>query len=215
MDAHRFDSLARALGAGSSRRGLARVFGGLALGGGIVAHGAERAEAKKKKNKNKKKDKKKQKKCQKHCQSSICCDGTCVDVITDRNNCGACGNVCGAGQYCFNTQCTPCENPLALCTIAGQEQCVNLQTDRDNCGSCGNLCPRSPTEPRRDFYCEAGQCKCSGVVCANGTCCPSDFNVCVAGGAGCCPTNYHSCNDGRCCPNGFTCGGNCGSECCP
>jgi Stigma-specific protein, Stig1 len=37
------------------------------------------------------------------------CGGTCVDVSTDANNCGACGNVCAAGDTCQNGACiAPC-----------------------------------------------------------------------------------------------------------
>ncbi len=33
------------------------------------------------------------------------CGGQCKTVATDQENCGACGNVCGAGQTCQNGQC--------------------------------------------------------------------------------------------------------------
>ena len=32
-------------------------------------------------------------------------DGTCVDVVNDPNNCGACGLACAAKQVCMNGNC--------------------------------------------------------------------------------------------------------------
>jgi hypothetical protein len=220
MDAHRFDALTRSLGAGASRRGLGRILGGLALSGGIAAHGSERADAKKKRKHKKKKNKKKD--CSKHCSAGLCCDGECVSVLTDRHNCGACAEACPADkscictekETCLNGKCEPCADPRKICKVSGEERCVDLQTDRNNCGFCGNICPKSPSNPLRDFVCQGGECVCTGTVCANGRCCPAGFRVCVEGGAGCCPDNYHSCGNDRCCPDGYTCGGTCGQECC-
>lgn len=50
--------------------------------------------------------------------------GLCVDLSSDRNNCGACGNVC--------------ESPEDLCCDG---VCTNIVFDRFNCGACGNVCP--------------------------------------------------------------------------
>jgi hypothetical protein len=33
------------------------------------------------------------------------CDGLCVDVLTDVNNCGGCGKVCLSGMSCINGTC--------------------------------------------------------------------------------------------------------------
>jgi hypothetical protein len=55
----------------------------------------------------------------------LCCNGVCTNVVFDRNNCGACGNRCGAGEDCCGQRCVP------------------LNTNQ-NCGSCGNAClPRT------------------------------------------------------------------------
>jgi hypothetical protein len=40
------------------------------------------------------------------------CDAACVNVLTDVNNCGTCGNRCNAGATCVNGGCQ--------CTISGQ-----------------------------------------------------------------------------------------------
>ena len=51
----------------------------------------------------------------------LCCNGVCTNVVFDRNNCGACGNRCGAGEDCCG------------------ETCVPLDTEQ-NCGCCGCGC---------------------------------------------------------------------------
>ena len=33
------------------------------------------------------------------------CNGTCVNVQTDGQNCGSCGKVCGTGTTCQNGSC--------------------------------------------------------------------------------------------------------------
>jgi hypothetical protein len=35
----------------------------------------------------------------------VMCPAGCVDLLTDRNNCGRCGNVCPGGQACANGVC--------------------------------------------------------------------------------------------------------------
>jgi hypothetical protein len=42
----------------------------------------------------------------KGCDSGmICCSERCSDLLIDSKNCGACGNACGAGQFCGLTTC--------------------------------------------------------------------------------------------------------------
>ena len=36
----------------------------------------------------------------------LCCNGVCTNVVFDRNNCGACGNVCPEGEICEG-RCKP------------------------------------------------------------------------------------------------------------
>ena len=83
------------------------------------------------------------------------CGDQCVDVMTDDENCGECGNACGDGESCEAGVCEgddpqpePCDDGLEACG----DQCVDLMTDEANCGECGNACGDGES-------CEAGVCE--------------------------------------------------------
>ena len=65
----------------------------------------------------------------------IPCGSSCVDIFTDKKNCGVCGRTCGSQEICVNARCGP------ACTKSGtslcDDTCVNLDTDMKNCGTCG------------------------------------------------------------------------------
>jgi hypothetical protein len=85
------------------------------------------------------------------CSASACHVGTCrtdyancnntdsdgceVNLQTNANNCGTCGNVCGANATCVAGGCA-----CALGTMLCGTSCVDTQRDVRNCGSCGNAC---------------------------------------------------------------------------
>ena len=78
------------------------------------------------------------------------CANQCVDLKTDRNNCGGCGEPCGdAGLTCVNGSCQ-CASPAVMCG-----QCVDITRDPNNCGYCGH--------------------SCQGNGCANSTCAPANI----------------------------------------
>ena len=56
---------------------------------------------------------------------NVCCRGTCFDFWYDENNCGGCGQVCPASMNCC------------------QGTCTDLQSDTHSCGSCQCLCGES------------------------------------------------------------------------
>lgn len=62
------------------------------------------------------------------------CDGVCVNLATDRDNCGACGVKCGAGE-CANATCH-CAVQKELCGGT----CIDVSDDPENCGACGRSC---------------------------------------------------------------------------
>lgn len=51
-----------------------------------------------------------------------CCKKQCVNVMTDKQNCGACGKKCSYSEMC-------CKG-----------RCVNPSTDDYHCGRCNNPC---------------------------------------------------------------------------
>lgn len=65
------------------------------------------------------------------------CDGACVDVQRDPENCGACGNQCSSDQVCSLGRCTDdCDDDLEACGSS----CVDTELDSQNCGECGTEC---------------------------------------------------------------------------
>ncbi|KAJ7946324.1 Stigma-specific protein Stig1 [Quillaja saponaria] len=53
-----------------------------------------------------------------------CCKKKCVNMSTDRLNCGKCGRKCKYSEVC-------CKG-----------KCVNPMLDKKHCGSCGNTCDK-------------------------------------------------------------------------
>jgi hypothetical protein len=126
-------------------------------------------------------------------------------LLSDRANCGTCGNVCGpeANYACCN----------GICCAAGQDCCNGACTDiatNPNCGGCGVTCDCCTFQG-------VGQCCADDETCCNNSCYPvsafnSDTNNC--GGCGdTCPTGESCCN-GHCTTltTNTNCG-KCGTEC--
>lgn len=216
MDADRFDMFLRTLTKARPRRSLASALASMLFAGGLSAGEIATTDAKKKKKKKKRKKNREKDDCNPGCSGgTLCCNGQCVSVLTDRGNCGECGRSCGVTEICRNAQCVPCEEPFALCAVAGEMQCVDVRNDRNNCGFCGNICAKDPSNPVRDEVCQDRQCVCSGARCANNRCCPPSHVHCVDGGNGCCATNFPvACPNNLCCPANHTCGGSCQQNCC-
>jgi hypothetical protein len=71
-------------------------------------------------------------------------DGCEVDLFSDPENCGTCGNVCTGGKGCYNGQCG-CPAGLGECNGF----CLDYSQDNLNCGACKNECPEpaAPCDP--------------------------------------------------------------------
>lgn len=226
MENERFDALARTL-AGAAPPRTRRGTLGVALGGvlgGLVAtrEGAAararraRATAEQKKKTRGKNKKKKDKKDEKTCgKGEDRCNGDCVNLQADRNNCGFCGRACTEQEECLNGGCFGCADPLSRCG----DECFDLTSSNQHCGGCGIACGENE-------QCINGFCTCAGPRCLKGNgerrCCPATGGTCCAGSegtccpagqfctqfAGCCPIGTYACADGiHCCPNGLTCRG--------
>ncbi len=92
------------------------------------------------------------------------CDGRCVSLLTDPDNCGACGQSCAAGpgipRACVGGQCSSaCAAGLGNCDSNRENGCeTDFRSDPDNCGSCGHQCEAAES-------CRNGACV---TVCAAG-----------------------------------------------
>ena len=69
-----------------------------------------------------------------------CCGAGCLDLKTNRINCGSCGFRCPDGQTC-------CKG-----------RCKDLAADIDNCGACDNVCVGDPNSSNSDVICVQGEC---------------------------------------------------------
>ncbi|MBL8682345.1 MAG: hypothetical protein JNK05_24465 [Myxococcales bacterium] len=86
--------------------------------------------------------------CADSCPSGqMLCSGACVDLQTNANHCGMCGNACPAGPrstpVCAAGRCQlQCEPSYANCDSNASNGCeVNTSTDPNHCTMCGMRCP--------------------------------------------------------------------------
>lgn len=100
--------------------------------------------------------------CPIFCLGDLCLAGQCVDLGSDRLNCGACGNVCSdpPGRTDSTTLCTSgmcrlhCGKGRADCNGNPLDDCeVNTDSDPQNCGACGRACDAIAGQA-----CVGGQC---------------------------------------------------------
>ena len=115
------------------------------------------------------------------CDSGLAnCDGYCVDLSTNDNHCGACGNFCGYGGNCEGGRCAvaACPTGQVVCDV----YCEDLRSSVANCGACGNRCAE-------------------GLVCCYGACVDiaSDPRNCGGCGSACFDQiGTESCSNYRC-----------------
>lgn len=122
--------------------------------------------------------------------SNFRCD---VNLLTDRNNCGACGVVCpvsakGATFECVDGACAMSCTPESMaedCDGIVDNGCETPIVDNDNCKTCGNKCPADKACVDRGLYDIGCGCK------AGDTYCPESYPVCI-------DTSFDDANCGGC-----------------
>jgi hypothetical protein len=128
----------------------------------------------------------------------VLCGDVYVDLESDRNNCGACGNSCAWDSECVAGECI-CPGTATACG----DICVELNDNPKNCGACGNVCGA-------DQWCDGGACTgvCDGTIC-DGWCTNlmTSEGACGACGVQCGPNE--TCNGGVCECDGAICGATC------
>jgi hypothetical protein len=96
--------------------------------------------------------------CDITCQNGYsACAGRCVASFTDNDNCGSCGNACGANHVCQGGTCVAC-TAGAACTFT---ECRNGQSQCDGgmrCVAAGAV--SDGTACGDGASCQAGQCTC-------------------------------------------------------
>ncbi len=136
------------------------------------------------------------------CDGNKLTNGCEVSLLTDPNNCSACGTVCSANNMATRTCGAGVCNGTCVANFAdcdGNKQMngceVNLQTDPSHCGNCGTSCVAN----NNGHLCITGACGCS--VFAN-DCNPAVSDncagTCKCGGAAACNPATQACTGGAC-----------------
>jgi hypothetical protein len=126
------------------------------------------------------------------------CGSLCVNLPTDGQNCGRCGNVCPEFATCRQGACA-CNAGLTSCGGS----CVNINTDVNNCGSCGRKCPSGP--PNSTPVCvSTGSTHTCSWECVKGYTRCGNSCVDLTGDSSNCGSCGKSCSTGQKC-----CGGSC------
>jgi hypothetical protein len=129
------------------------------------------------------------------------CGNACVDVFTDKKNCGVCGRACGDQEVCMDARCGPAcaGNGTTLCN----DQCIDLDTDVDNCGACGTECETFLPNAKGSL-CSGGKCIISGCKTDYADCDKSIANGCeiaLRTDANNCGSCGNKCASGQVCYN--------------
>jgi len=110
----------------------------------------------------------------------------CETSVASDDNCGYCGNACGAGQRCVvdgnNQLSCACVEGLTFCQTGERLGlptgfCADLAADFRNCGACGNGCQAPGGDWSQQPECDYGKCI---VACKAGwaNCNGSQFDGC-------------------------------------
>lgn len=133
------------------------------------------------------------------------CGNGCTDLDFDNSNCGACGNVCGSLQQCYEGACIGLEGGLSFeagfpgsgsGAGGGSSGSGNPGPCAQDCAEFGDICLVCGGE---------ASCEPPGSTCYGGALCPAGSTItacgCAAPSAVCCGSTY--CELGDTC---VTCG---------
>ena len=125
----------------------------------------------------------------------------CVDLSTDMQNCGMCGNDCPANATCVSGQCA-CPQGEVACG----NTCSNLSNDPQHCGDCQRNADRRHVRAGM-CVCEQGKTLCPNGPGGNPACADLQTDPRFCGDCGTqCPTGS-ACVAGQCeCMGGQQCG---------
>jgi len=134
------------------------------------------------------------------------CGSSCVELQTDRANCGECGKTCPQEEVCSEGSCNlECVGGASKCG----DLCIDLQLDIANCGACENACPDGEV-------CSAGKCALActgGTTKCDGLCADLQLDAANCGSCGNACASGEVCSAGQC---GLQCAGGttkCGTIC--
>jgi hypothetical protein len=82
----------------------------------------------------------------------VICNGQCVNLSNDRNNCGTCGNTCPNYQSCVNSTCQPTQCSGGLYPTS-DGRCVQRCRDEVNPCPSGWQCGPNGYFPNREVCC--------------------------------------------------------------
>src|SRR5215472_1884455 len=99
-----------------------------------------------------------------NCSPLAACGNACINLNTDPNNCGGCGNRCPASTpSCLNGSCVlTCATDSGPMLTNCSNACVDLQTDSMHCGSCTTACAQGEQCTNGACGCPTGQRPCNG-----------------------------------------------------
>lgn len=103
--------------------------------------------------------------------NQTCCDGVCVDLQMDENNCGACGNVCAPGEECIGGDCKrPGCTDASACNYDMMATYDNSSCEYVTCAGCTDMlaCNYDASATYANSNCEYESCAgCTDAIACN------------------------------------------------